>query len=864
MGSFNIDFNQFAPSSKQTTVKPKKPVISTSPQITAPKMSPSPAPIAPVQNTPAPQVQPQVVDGQMNPHGSFLSGNLLSKAFDLIRAPEYGITGFLKNMKAEKNRQDQVAGRAPETQIQELMRTGLKGAPLSDSLARLKAGFSGVIPGIQNRNQFGSENGDVNLGKEVGVNNKYGQFGINLGASLMSPTLPIGKVAGAVAKVPGIKQALGVGSNLLSKASNFAKETPLLYNAIEKVNPYFRNPEVGKMVEGASAVTQSRLTKMLDTLKSLNEGLSSAEQKRVGQLIEGGVTENGKLGQIAERAKTLTTQIGKEAVDANLLSPESFDKFKGQYLTHIWENADQPSQFMGRVKDFAKVGGKFFQKRTGADGYIQQFAPAMFKGLGNEVKDIETVNLFKQLATRFGQKIEGDVPQGMADASKLIDNPKTASYFKGLALPSEVVDYINKVRNVTPTTTYDKALNIWKAGKTIYNPAYHVRNQLSNQILSDMSTGEGLAKTTLGYIKSALNLSGRGEQKFVDAAKEGGLVKNASMGSGFSELLDNAGLKSKSLLSKITDIPKNFQGASEESAKLNVFSTWIKKFADKAGKTVDEALTDPELIKKAADKAQEAIFSPYKISPTERSAVSRLVPFYSFTRQALPFTVKTFLNNPDRVAKYPRLKNAIESLSSGSGITDKNTPDQYKSQIRTPFKNKNGQYTYVDPTYVYPFGNMFDPGGEQGKLPFGFGIRPDLQEVMSQASNYDPFLQKKIADSNIPSENIKKRLSHVAYTAAPTTVNNVSGKIIPALQGTQDAAGRDRSVIQAITDTLFGIKQSRASKKDLETKQSKTDVAKLRSIQQEEQNIQSRGDLSPQEKRDLIFKLRSVYENSFK
>lgn len=70
------------------------------------------------------------------------------------------------------------------------------------------------------------------------------------------------------------------------------------------------------MVEGASAVTQSRLTKMLDTLKSLNEGLSSAEQKRVGQLIEGGVTENGKLGQIAERAKTLTTQIGKEAVDA--------------------------------------------------------------------------------------------------------------------------------------------------------------------------------------------------------------------------------------------------------------------------------------------------------------------------------------------------------------------------------------------------------------------------------------------------------------------------------------------------------------------------------------------------------------------
>ena len=62
---------------------------------------------------------------------------------------------------------------------------------------------------------------------------------------------------------------------------------------------------------------------------------------------------------------------------------------------------------------------------------------------------------------------------------------------------------------------------------------------------------------------------------------------------------------------------------------------------------IQEAIKNKAWIRGAVDKAEEAIFSPYRISQAERNLVSRLVPFYSFARQALPFTLKTLANNPE-------------------------------------------------------------------------------------------------------------------------------------------------------------------------------------------------------------------------
>ena len=854
MAVFNINWKQYQPSTKGL--------------VQGVSSSPPPIPPAPVVSQPQLGNVTPPSQSQVPTRGPIFSGGTLSDVFDTLMSPLYGYSGFLKGGYAERQRQKQTG---------EAQQGG--GGPFASGkniINRFKESFKGIIPGIKNRVMPSRAEGDVNPAQELGIKSPLGQEAYNTALTFTAPSLPIGKLlnlGGKVAKfIPGAEKVAEVLGKVGGKVDKFAKETPFVYNAIEKFNPYFRNPEMGKMVETAQRSTQFRLNQLFNTLKDVTKKLSPEEQAAVGSMVENKVVKTGPLGEVARQMVALSNKIGQEAVDAGLMTVETFNKYKGKYMGHVFEKyLNKTGEWAGKVKDVPGLIGT--KTRKGIEGYVQQFAPGQFYRLGNTIKDLETAKLYKGIAERFGvDAIKGvgkaaarKIPEGMVYGRDVIrasrnavTNSRVAKYFLNKAVPKEVADYLGRVRNVNPVTMYDKALGAWKAGKTIWNPAYHIRNLLSNQILSDMSTGRGIVRTAYDYVQSVRSYFGKGNQMFVKAAEDAGLIKNSNFNGALNEFLDAAGLAQKNGLERTAELPRTFQNVTEETAKLNVFRSWIERFADDANKTVDEVLKDPQAVEKAVAKAQEAIFSPYRISPSERQLMSRLVPFYSFARQALPFTAKTLIEHPDRIAKYGKAKQVVENLSQGPSEGER--PDYYQGQIRLPTKDKEGRDTYLDPTYLYPFGNFADTGFERGKLPFGLSIRPDIMELVQQTTGRDAYFDRPFATSNIPARNIKQRVAHGVETAAPTFFNNLVNKLIPSIKGETDKAGRSRNIIQGILDSVLGIKTSNISPEEMRLRGSKQDIKKLRSIQQEEQDILKDRNIPASEKKKLLQDLRSVYQ----
>lgn len=915
--------------------------------------APTPRPIQTSRQV-SPQVQAPVAQQPVAPKRKIFDGNFIQDAFDLVRIPEYAQASFVEggaNYAKSKN----ILKDAPFQHISEIPNV-------------VAAGIKAIPEGVKGAKEYGREEGNFNIGKEMGIKNELAQTAVNFATSLNAPNVPLG----VVTKATGLNK---LGSKIMGKTANVLRKTEPIAKAIETFNPYFRNPEMGKLVKAAEERTQGRLNKLYQTITRVTKDLKPGEQARIGQILEGGVTTNPKYAEIAKEIGAISDEVGEQAVRLGLLKPEVYQQFKGNYMTHIWNELSQKgtaSDLFTNRKVVPQVSGQFFKKRKGAEGYIKEFGPAVMKGLGTEIRDIEKATLLKQIANRYGKKAEElvptenmgsmlvnellknspkvrkglgeaqkgfvspdeigpellkvfqeyqparkkvgegigmgveavaknvrggnelfrarlnpteaklfartiwgdeekervysyvmqsmgyaptqgnlevflnkvgklpdikksklklaldplvrDIPDGFNYAPKELTSTKTGKLLENVALPGSVIDTLNKTTKTSSPNLLDKVTNAWKKGKTIYNPAYHVRNKVSNQVLSDMSTGDGLVKTVAGDVVAGRELSGKGNQAFVEAARQVGLIDRKDMGEMFSDTLEVAGMgKKRNILQKTDDALTGFQSKQENTSKLNVFKSWINKYAKEEGKSVEEALTDSDIIRRAKVKAEEAIFSPYNINKAERATAGKIVPFYSFVRQAVPFTAKTYMNNPERLTKYDKFKTAVEGLSPEGTAQNKDLPEYAKGTIRLPIKDKNGNYYRVDPQYILPYGQIGPGDVERGQLPFGMGINPYISEAAQQVFNKDLYFGNDIRTSNQRGKSAKQTVEHAARSLLPTLYTSIgypatnvlpggdvpmsNGKLYGAYKEKTDYAGRTRSMPSAILDTL-GLKNS--------------------------------------------------------
>lgn len=834
MAYFNIDHTKFKPSSKQGAAPSASPSTQARlegnlKRLEQPVPSPAPAPSA------IPSTAPLVEQPKRTGMG---------KVFDLLNKPSEWAQGLLTGGRTyEEALGDESSG------FHKTAKAVSKYNPVSllnrlNPVSRMK------------QDQSWKDITKNDTGKKVvGAAGRFVLDPLNF--------IPFGKIGGVIGKVGSKIDDVVKLSKFGDKLMDTARATPAIYKVAEKFSPYFRNPEFGKLMKETEGITSKRLNDLYGLIKTTAKNMSPEQQRRIGAVLEGGIDTSAKYEKLAAPLRELTEKIGQEAVDLGILSKKSFAKYKGVYMKHIFEKYIDVSKTQGFVKRVAPgIGKQFAQKRRGVEGYIKEFSAPTFAGIGAGIKDIEAAKFYKKLATDFGTGVEvvrkgrkivqRVVPDGFQFASHAITNSKVAKFFKNKALPTSIIEYINKTSEVKKVTGWDKMINAWKAGKTIYNPAYHVRNLVSNQILSDMSTGRGLVRTVGDYVGAVKQYIGKGNQKFVDAASSIGIIKQKRFGAALDEFLEMAEVVEKSKGRKVLDFPRKLQTITEETSKLNVFKSWVDKLAKQAGKSVDEALKDPELLKKAAEKAEEAIFSPYRLNQTERGIAKDLIPFYSFTRQVVPFTAKTLVSNPARLAKYGKAQREVENFSE-----NQTRPSYAENFVRLPFKNKTGEQAYFDPTYIYPFGNVFE-SGERGKLPFGLGFNPVFTEVAQQMANKDFYYDQPITkyeSEGMGGENLRSRIGHAARTAAPQFLSNMASKVIPAATGKPDYAGRERNLTQSLIDSLLGIKtQFIGSQKGVLDQYYKS-KANTRSKQNDIKKIINDNSLTEEQKRKLLQKV---------
>ena len=630
--------------------------------------------------------------------------------------------------------------------------------------------------------------------------------GVGLGVDLVTDPLNLLGFEGVrqAMKLPQLGTKIAsLGSKVaelpkVQKAVQFAKETPYLYKPIEAVaNPFFRNPELGKVIDNTREVTLQRVNKLYRQIDEARKGLSTAERMRVGNILEGGVSVSQKedrLRKIASQMEEFARLIGQEGMDAGTLAKSGFDKYTGKYMPHIW--ADMNSAKTGMATEVPKISGQFNKYRKGAEGYVRDFAPAVFKGLGTQVKDIEAAKMIKEIGAKWGKAVDaatGVVPEGYKLVGEDLNLGKAGNkLLKNIALPQEAVDYLSRNFSTKKNgllNVYDKAMGIWKAGKTIYNPAYHMRNIPSNQMLSEMSTGKGIVPTVVDYIKAVKAYKGIGNQQYVNEAKDAGLIGRKLFSEHFDSLMNGAFEggwvnKAKEILKK----PADLQQFSEETAKLNVFTEWRKR-----GLSVADAMK----------KAEEAIFSPYRINKSERDVLGRMIPFYSFARQAVPYFAKTLVTHPERLTKYPKFERAIQSLSQNDAPNEKYQPDYMKTMTRMPTKNSKGQREYLNLKYFYPWGGVSDTSG----IPLGLNINPLVEEYAAQKTGVDPYFKTKFVNDAMPKgEQLKARLDHAATTFLPAAYRSIKGKIIPAIRNRDDYVGRYGDLGKVLLGELTGLK----------------------------------------------------------
>lgn len=828
--------------------------------VAAPK-APAPMPVqkAPVQKVSAPtSTAPSAA-----PKGKFFTGNLLEKAFDVVRVPEYAMAGALN-----------AATRTGEQQ----MKAG-NDMTLSGVAGRFNAAAGGLLSGVQNRQEFGREPGQFNVtratvGPKIGINPLVETVG-NFGYSLAAPQLPIGKIAGVAgkvaSKVPGVASTVGKAQGIGTRIVGAARATPQISNTLEKLPglEFFRNPEAGKIFEGANKATSQRVSELFNQVADVAKGLSKKERVLVGNLIEGRLPtkQTFKLSLRANYVKELSDKIGKELVDLGVMTPKTFAKYKGRYMSHIADTVkgEEKARASGGA---LKIFSDNLKQRKGVLGsgnapdYIREFQFPTFKGLSGEISTAESTRALKETATKFGKTAQDlqagfgetvrKTKEGMVSLEDLVP-PKVKHLFKDVAVPPEIADYVSRrYAKSDPkllSTIADKALDAWKMGKTVLNPAYHVRNLASNQILSDYATGAGIPATLAGYAKAVAAYAGKGSPKYrayLQELKNLGVVNRVNMSRGIEKLKPSVFGQNQGVLRKVAGLPGKVQNASEETAKLNVYAFFRNK-----------GLSPQE----AAKKAEEAIFSPYNINKAERSAVRQVTPFYSFTRQALPFTAKTLAKKPGTLTKYEKAKTAVEGLSPDDAERNANLPEEMRGQVRLPVKDEEGNNAYFDPKYILPHGNFTEGEVGRGILPGGLGLNPLLTEAASQLFNKDLYFNQPIAKSNIPARATGQRTEHAIRAGAPTLYTTLKGKLAPAFKGETDYVGRSRSKVMAILDA-FGIKSS-IFRPEEESKFNSYDLNnKIRSIEREQSSIMQDQRIPDNEKEILIEELNKVLEEA--
>ena len=307
----------------------------------------------------------------------------------------------------------------------------------------------------------------------------------------------------------------------------------------------------------------------------------------------------------------------------------------------------------------------------------------------------------------------------------------------GMYVEPQVADQLKRAiqDNSAVMQAYDKALSLWKEGKTVWNPVAHGNNIVSNLFMAHFA-GINIANPKVW--RTALKEYRTKGKLYMEAVENGLLgtefanteIQNALMPE-LKEFMSEADVVA-SRVTKMAEFLKRYPGKPVSWYREKMQNAY--EFEDQIFKLMvyidrRQAGADPSA---AVDDAERYFFN-YSNVPNGIRWVQRLwSPFFSYTYKALPAVLHTAATRPDRLLMPMALLGGANwlayALLGDDGDEEeerKNMPDYMKGDtalggpkmVRLPANSPEGNPYFLDMSRRIPLGDIFDLNNQMGGIP---------------------------------------------------------------------------------------------------------------------------------------------------
>jgi hypothetical protein len=651
------------------------------------------------------------------------SGGVVSDIFDVLNAAQYGVTGLLKGksfMEGVRTRQS-----------------------FSDKDALGDKGLPGMIGGIA---------------LDIAVDP----------LTYIAPVSVLRKIPGLVKAAKATKQAFfktrlgeGLGRRLIYR---FGQDP--IYKSLDERR--IKNMGVG-------------VSNMLETVRPLTK-LDAVTQKTIADARKTG-TLLDLPKDILSKAKPAFDELdklGKEAVDAKLLSQKTYDENVGRYMPRLYTTKEAPDVAKikvppGAEKKPLRIDLSRFRRRKDipenvreAMGEILEAGYPTAKGLVQLKGAIENAKFFSQINKRFAKET------AEVGFTKLSDM-KSLGELAGKYVPTPIADSINeiiRIKSPAQKILSNYIVTPFKFSKVVLNPGTHARNVMSNFLLNNF---EGLSPARLDiYAKAAKQIATKGD--LYKEAKAAGLGIDTFAANELRSFLIAPEVKAlgkaKNLTKQALNRASNLYQKEEEWAKMAQYIYRRGK-----GASPEEALRI----------AERATFNYAQVTPFIRRMREAIwgYPFVTFTYKVTPQVVKTLGKKPTKISNIGKIKQGIENQADLQELAKERAtePNWVRDgfYIKLPTKDKHGRSMYFDLTYIIPFGDLVsgefltrDISRETGlREPIGTAVikrAPFINMIREIGRNQDFRGDKIVRDSDPPEKQAADLFRYLLKIMSPPLI----------------------------------------------------------------------------------------------
>ena len=346
-------------------------------------------------------------------------------------------------------------------------------------------------------------------------------------------------------------------------------------------------------------------------------------------------------------------------------------------------------------------------------------------------------------------------------------------------VPEKYADeIINATRRVADPKPFFKYLNAatgpWRIFATVLNPGFHMRNRISNWWNMWVAYGPGVLnpklRGELHHIKKAFS-EGR-----LDEAIPGVLGKKVTVGE-FMNAMERAGasdfaahgawsvMSEPSVVKQAEEIVRNyFPKVKKVALRANPLSQEfiLAQLGRKLGRFIEEndRLVTALYVLKQTGSMDEAIMGMKKVlfdynnlSNLEKNVLRSIMPFYTWTRNNIPYQIEKMLEQPGKYLAIGKTKRALEDWSAIEGR--QYTPDYFQRLWAMPMPFRiSGEPVYWNPDLPWQDLAMFQSPKELGQTAWGM-LNPWLKVPLEKMFNKELFLGRTIKEnewSRVPAQ----------------------------------------------------------------------------------------------------------------